>query len=145
MSTAAGIKAGRAYIELGLKENVAREISRVGAKLQGLGRSATLIGGTALGAAAGMGALLLKPLQLAGNLEQTQTKFTTMLGSAEAAVRMLDFLKQKAAATPFELTICRTQRRHCSTSVLMRARSPRHSMPSVTRAVAMQSVLSRWR
>lgn len=104
MSAAAGIKAGRAYIELGLKENVAREITRVGAKLQSLGRSATLVGSTALGAAAGMGALLLKPLQLAGNLEQTQTKFTTMLGSADAAVRMLDLLKQKAAATPFELT-----------------------------------------
>lgn len=104
MSNASGIRAGRAYIELGIRENVAREITRVAAKLQGLGRSATMIGSAALGAAAGMGALLLKPLKLAANLEQTQAKFTTMLGSAEAAVQMLDFLKGKAAATPFELT-----------------------------------------
>lgn len=55
-----------------------------------------------LGAAGGFGALTVWPLQLAGNMEQAQIGFETMLGSAEKANAFLTKLKKFAAETPFE-------------------------------------------
>jgi len=43
-------------------------------------------------------------ISLAGDMEQTRTAFTNMLGSAEAAQAKLDEMKAFAAATPFEFT-----------------------------------------
>lgn len=43
-------------------------------------------------------------LTLAGNLEQADVAFTTMLGSADSAKKMLKELSDFASRTPFELT-----------------------------------------
>ena len=43
------------------------------------------------------------PLQLAANLEQAEVAFTTMLGSASAAKKVLQDLEQFSATTPFQL------------------------------------------
>lgn len=53
--------------------------------------------GTALGAVA------LKSVKMAGDLEQTRIAFTTMLGSAEAADAFIRQLYDFAAKTPFEI------------------------------------------
>ena len=52
--------------------------------------------------AAGVG-LIGKLGQMAGNFEQTEVAFTTMLGSAEDAQALLADIAQFAASTPFEL------------------------------------------
>jgi len=49
------------------------------------------------------GALITKLGGLAGEFEQTQVAFTTMLGSGERAQVLLDDIAQFAASTPFEL------------------------------------------
>lgn len=55
----------------------------------------------AVGAAAG--ALGLKTIKMAGQMEQSRIAFTTMLGSAEAADAFLRELYDFAARTPFEI------------------------------------------
>lgn len=44
-----------------------------------------------------------KALGLAADLETTTVAFTTMLGSGEAAKKMLEDIQKFAAATPFEM------------------------------------------
>lgn len=73
------------------------KLDRLGSKADRLGKSLslkvtaplTLLGGLALRSAA--------------NLEQLEIRFSSLLGSAEAAADMMERLKKFAAATPFEL------------------------------------------
>ncbi len=73
------------------------KLDRLGTKADRLGKSLsmkvtaplTLLGGLAL--------------RSAGNLEQLEIRFSSLLGSAEAAGDMMERLKKFAAATPFEL------------------------------------------
>lgn len=73
------------------------KLDRLGSKADRLGKSLsmkvtaplTLLGGLAL--------------RSAGNLEQLEIRFSSLLGSAEAAADMMVRLKKFAAATPFEL------------------------------------------
>lgn len=92
-------------------DNASRTINHVRGSLGGVQRAyeravgpsrafatAVAAGGTAaLGAAGYM-------VRLAGQLEQTEIAFTTMLGSAEGARAFLDDLADTAARTPFNLT-----------------------------------------
>ena len=52
--------------------------------------------------AAGAVATVIKTIQLAGQMEQTEIAFTSLTGSAEEAQRILQGLKDFAASTPFE-------------------------------------------
>lgn len=107
-----------AYVELQQRgfKTVTGEIDNVKNKLGGLvsyvsGPMSTAIG-TAIGSMgstiiaglanklAGVGSNMLK---LAADAEQTEVAFTTMLGSAEAARKMLGDLSSFAATTPFEM------------------------------------------
>lgn len=55
-------------------------------------------------AAAAAGAFGIGAIKMAGDIEQSEIAFTTLLGSAEKAGAFLDKLKQDAAKTPFELS-----------------------------------------
>ena len=74
-----------------------------------LGASLTALAGPAAAAAAaiagvaGVGAAVGVGVKLAGELEQAEIAFTTMLGSGEKAKSFLADLSKFAAATPFEL------------------------------------------
>lgn len=63
--------------------------------------SKMLLGGITA-AAAGIVAFGLKSITMAGQLEQTQVAFTTMLGSAEQATTLMKDLQKFGAETPFE-------------------------------------------
>lgn len=55
-----------------------------------------------IGMGAGAYGAVLKPLQMAGELEQTRIGFETMLGSAQKAATFIADLQKFAAKTPFE-------------------------------------------
>lgn len=101
--SASGIRAGRAFVEIGANEAPLKAaLSRISGKINAFGANLLKIGAGVAAAGIGAGALLAWPLKLASNLEQATTKFTTMLGSAEAATKMLADIRAMAAATPFE-------------------------------------------
>jgi len=92
-----------AYVQLSNRgfSGVMGGIASIGARLSALGP-------LALGAAAGIGAIggaasLTGLIQLAANLEQTEARFRTLLGSAEAAKKMVGDLSKFAASTPFQM------------------------------------------
>jgi tape measure domain-containing protein len=92
-----------AYVQLSNRgfSGVMGGIASIGARL-------TALGPLALGAAAGIGAIggaasLTGLIQLAANLEQTEARFKTLLGSADAAKKMVADLSQFAASTPFQM------------------------------------------
>lgn len=79
----------------------------VGAVESSLGNLTGVLGGiaAAVGAAFAVDKILdfgSSAVQMAGQMEQTNIAFTTMLGSADAAQKMLAELKSFAASTPFE-------------------------------------------
>lgn len=67
-----------------------------------VGPSKVLLGAIT-GLAAATGGLALKAVFLAGEWEQTEMAFTTMLGSGRKAKRFLEDLTEFAAKTPFEM------------------------------------------
>lgn len=91
-------------IIIGAIDKFSSTFATVGAKLDRLGRKADRIGKTLTtrmtAPLAIMGGLALRS---AGNLEQLEIRFSSLLGSADAASAMMDRLKVFAAATPFEL------------------------------------------
>jgi len=58
--------------------------------------------GVGVGAAGAIQGGIIQPLNLAGNMEQSQIAFETMLGSAQKAKSFLADLQHFAAVTPFE-------------------------------------------
>jgi tape measure domain-containing protein len=56
------------------------------------------------GAVTALGGLGYSALKAAGDMEQTRVSFTTMLGSAEKATKLINDLQDFAKKTPFELT-----------------------------------------
>ena len=85
------------------KDQTKKGIKSAETGMKSLGTQALKLGALFGG---GLGVLSLgrKMIDLAGNFEQTQIAFTTMLGSAGEANRLLKDLADFAAATPFELT-----------------------------------------
>jgi tape measure domain-containing protein len=78
-----------------------RVIDMATAPLRGLWNFATSIQGAILGAT-GAFAGIYKPMQIAGDFEQTQIAFETMLKSAEKAEKFLKEASEFANKTPFE-------------------------------------------
>jgi len=85
-------------------DRVARGTARVGRRMwsaaRGAGRFAAKMGAVSTA----MGFLIGAPgVRAAGTIEQIQTAFESMLGSGEAASRMVENLTEFAARTPFQL------------------------------------------
>ncbi len=84
---------------------VQQGLDEVSGRFRDVGRQMTQVGGILTAAVTaplvGVGAASIK---LAGDMEQAQIAFTTMLGSAERAGAFLEELQDFAAHTPFEFT-----------------------------------------
>lgn len=90
-------------------QDVGGKLSDVGSKMMGIG--AGLTAGVTVpiaGATAAIGGFALKTASAA---ETTEISFTTMLGSSEAALDMMEELADFAAHTPFELSGLQTATR----------------------------------
>lgn len=82
----------------GLKEKLASLDSSIRKAVPGSQMLATGL----LAIAAAAGGLIIKGISLAAELEQTEVAFTTLLGSGEAATKMMKDLQDFAATTPFQ-------------------------------------------
>ncbi len=103
MGLAQGIRAGRAFVEIGANSApLEAALARVKGRLHSFGASLTAVGAGLGGVSAGVLGALAWPLQLAARLETTSAAFETMLGSAEATQAMLAKLQAFGAETPFE-------------------------------------------
>ena len=65
--------------------------------------AAKIIAGLGVAGATAFGALAVKGVKLAGNLESAEQGFVALLGSAKKAEDVMARIKKEAAATPFEL------------------------------------------
>lgn len=92
----AGTEIGEAYQEGGAK--AAKESESAAAKITDAYKKSAVVIGAAVAAVVGAG------VGYNAELEQYTASFETMMGSYADAVNLVDELKQKAAATPFELT-----------------------------------------
>jgi tape measure domain-containing protein len=102
------VKAGKAFVEVGLRSKIAagakqiqREMTAIGSGLRSMGSSIAVTGATI---GAGFGAILTGlyfPTKLAADAEMTQAAFEALLGSGEAAGAMIGDLRKFAAETPF--------------------------------------------
>lgn len=100
---AGGIRAGRAFVEIGANDApLAAAIARVRARFASLGQVLASTGGGIIAAGSGILASLAWPLKLAANLEQAQVGFEVLLGSAQQASELIGRLNQFAAETPFQ-------------------------------------------
>lgn len=90
-------------ILVSLKDMATKGVKDLGSSLENLGKksneAALMMSAGAAAAAVGFGFMLKK----AGEMEQVQVAFTTLLGSAQKAQGFIKDLQQFAAATPFEL------------------------------------------
>jgi len=101
--SAGGIRAGRAFVEIGANSApLQAAMRRVRAQLAGFGSRLTALGGGLVAGGASILGAMAWPLQLAANLEKAETKFKTLLGSTEAAKAIMQELEQFAASTPFQ-------------------------------------------
>jgi tape measure domain-containing protein len=101
--SAAGIRAGRAFVEFGANSApLDAALARLRGRLQAFGAGLATVGGGLLAASGGVLGALAWPLQLAANLETTQAAFETMLKDGQAARTLLEQIQQFAASTPFE-------------------------------------------
>jgi tape measure domain-containing protein len=94
------IEAGRAHVLIRLRDQVSGSLKKVERNFSAFGRSFATAGAALT--AAGAGALAF-PLMLAANMETLEVNFEVMLGSAEAAKKMLADLSDFAKKTPFGL------------------------------------------
>ena len=85
-----------------------RGFSGVMGGIASIGQRLTSLAPLALGASAAIGAIggaasITGLIQLAATLEQTETQFATLLGSADKAKQMVQDISQFAASTPFQM------------------------------------------
>lgn len=81
-------------------EETKAQYGKLASSIEGVGRSATLLAGSATAALAG---LLAISVQTAGQFEQLQAKLESTLGSSEAAQKAFQSALQYAATTPFDV------------------------------------------
>jgi tape measure domain-containing protein len=92
---------GKPTIEV--NDKASKTLDSIGGKIKSLGKGIAIgIAGAGAAATAGVGAGIYHSINLAGNMEQTQIAFETMLGNKGKADSFLNSLKQFAIATPFE-------------------------------------------
>ncbi len=87
----------------GLEKGLDNATKTIRSKMQAAAESSQVLLAGLATLGAGIGALGIKAVSMAGDLEQSKIAFTTMLGSAEKADSFLRDLQSFAANTPFEL------------------------------------------
>ncbi len=95
------IKAGRAVVEVSLRDRVGKGLVAIERKLASTGRNIATLGAAL---SAGGLAAVAWPLKLAANMEQVAVSFEVMTGSAAKGQALLEDLKKFAANTPFNFT-----------------------------------------
>jgi len=84
--------------------SLGKQAQSVSAGMQSMGKTMTFVGaGLTAGVTAPIAGLAMSAIKSAGDMEQLDIAFTTMLGSADAAKALLADLAKFSAATPFEL------------------------------------------
>jgi tape measure domain-containing protein len=96
------IRAGGAFVTLGLQDKLEQGLQRASAQLKSFAGSAARLGGPLAAMSGGLFATLGMPTKLASEMETTATSFEVMLGSAAKAEELLKNLAQLGAETPFE-------------------------------------------
>jgi phage host-nuclease inhibitor protein Gam len=81
------IKAGKAYVTLGLKDELSKALDRSAAKLQALGSTITGIGAKIAAVGAGGVAGFVPLINAASDLQETMSKFDTVFGSQSATMK----------------------------------------------------------
>lgn len=109
MAGAGDIRAGRAFVELAIKDQLTAGLSVASKKLRGFGDSAMAIGGTIARAGAAVTAFgvalasaFIPAVKAAADAEQLEVAFTTMLKSADKAKELIADIRSFAIETPFE-------------------------------------------
>jgi len=93
----------RASLILELKDLATKSLTKLGGSLDKIAKNAEQAKFAFGAMAAGIGLLGTKALKTAGAFEQWKVSFTTMLGSAEKADKLLAKVRDFAAKTPFDL------------------------------------------
>lgn len=86
-----------------LAESGAKSASKFSAGFSDAAASSRRFAVGMLAAGASIGAFLGYGVQVAGELEASEAGFKTLLGSAEAAGKIMDRIKKAASSTPFEI------------------------------------------
>lgn len=97
---------GKTYVlTISVKDKISSVIHGITSKVRGLSKILTSpLGFLGLGAfAGGFGAMVKESLNIAGEMEQANVAFTTMLRSGEKAKKFLEELQRFSIQTPFEL------------------------------------------
>ena len=85
-------------------EQFDKAISGMNARMQSALKGSQAVAKGLLAAGVAAGGLAIKGIVLAAGLEQAEVAFTTLLGSGEAASKMMQDLQTFAASTPFQFT-----------------------------------------
>lgn len=108
MSTSA-VRAGSAFVEVGLKSDLSAGARRIQAQLAGIsasfktmGSGLAAAGASATAAFGGILAALAWPTKLAADMEVTRASFQAMLGDAQKVKTLLADLQKFGAETPFQ-------------------------------------------
>ncbi len=91
-----GVKAGEAYVELGIRSQIDKGLKQAGAKMRKWGGGLAAVGAAATGAAA---AALGKPLMLASEMEETMGKFNVVFGESAGEMEAWSNSTAKALGT----------------------------------------------
>jgi len=94
--SATGVKAGEAYVELGIRSQIDKGLRQAGSRLKKFGGGMAAIGAAATGAAA---AAIGKPLMLASEMEETMGKFSVVFGDSAGAMEEWSNNTAKALGT----------------------------------------------
>jgi tape measure domain-containing protein len=96
------IKAGGAYVTLGVQDKLAQGLQAASSKLKNFAGSAASVAAPLAAMSGGLFAALGAPTRLASEFENAGVAFTTMLGSAERAKKLMGDIVTLSAATPYE-------------------------------------------
>ena len=94
------VKAGGAYVVLGIKDNVAKGLRNAEKKLKGFGKSVATVGAGLAGAAAGA---LAAPIALASDVQETMGKFGVVFGE------QTDVMKKWSDSTADAMGVARVE------------------------------------
>jgi phage host-nuclease inhibitor protein Gam len=81
------IEAGRAYVRVGLKDDLNKQLKGVSKKLKTWGASVSGLGVKLMGLGAAMGAPLVAAISMASDTEEVMNKFNIVFGDASEAVK----------------------------------------------------------
>ena len=96
------IKAGRAVVEVSLRDRIGKGLANIERRLANTGRNIASLGGAVTAGFGGALAALAWPTKLAADMEITRAGFLTLTKSVGTTDKLLEQIKAAAASTPFE-------------------------------------------